>query len=102
MATTRSADTAPSIKNPGDIGGGTPAEGEFTELTGPIGTDTPAAGKFTGVTEVNGVLKENLLTNSGFGMWSNSEDLYTTGDTAPASGDGYTHDTETCNAVEMG
>ena len=30
------------------------------------------------VTETNGVLKQNLLTNSGFGVWSNSEDLYTT------------------------
>lgn len=39
----------------------------------------------------------NLLTNSGFGVWSNSEDLYTTAGTVPASGDGYTHDTETCD-----
>ena len=31
---------------------------------------------------------ENLLGNSGFGVWSNSEDLYTTAGTVPANNDG--------------
>jgi len=42
-------------------------------------------------------VSRNLLTNSGVGVWSNAEDLYTTGDTVPASGDGFTHDAVTCD-----
>ena len=66
---------------------------------------TVVAGEFTftggGITEVGGVLKENLLTNSGFGVWSQSDTnkglgamTYDSGGTtAPAVGDTLTGDT---------
>jgi len=39
---------------------------------------------------------QNLLTNSGFGVWSNSEDLYTTAGTVPAINDTYTIVNDDC------
>lgn len=48
-----------TILGDGDVGIGTVSPSSKLEVNG-------------GITEVGGVLKQNLLTNSGFGVWSNS------------------------------
>jgi len=62
-----------------------------------IGTNTPThmLEVVGGIVEQGGALKEKLLTNSGFEIWSNSGGLYTTEGTVPANNDSYAHDTET-------
>ena len=63
-------------------GSGSPVRATSPSLTSPTITD-PVWGADSGPNQVN------LLTNSGFGCFSNSEDLYTTAGTVPAIGDGY-------------
>jgi hypothetical protein len=89
-----------------DLGGVTDGNVPFNSSGGfadsPLstdGTDVTATGNIEGATitqngetvidESNPVYQVNLLTNSGWGVFSNADDLYTTAGTVPAVGDAY-------------
>jgi len=58
-------------------------------LTGTSGTLSVTPSAMDYVLDNRNPNMVNLLGNSGFGVWSNSEDLYTTAGTVPSVGDGY-------------